>query len=434
MKRAQIIVPKKPPVILYIQKSDPPQPLQSFKISEPTTPRNCPKTARDKQMSMDISEFLYPLKTKTFVAHFKKYLTQYEKTEIRRYQQIYHLRRKIPTSNNAPKKSDKYFQFVLEDHIAYRYEQIQLLGQGSFGNVIRCYDHKDHQNVAIKLIKDSPNTHNQMVLELNILKQLQSNTDSSGASSIQTNNHICQYKDMFMFRGFFCIVMELLSQDVYSVLRSQFYSPFPFDTVRIIALQTACGLSFIHKSKIIHCDIKPENILFTNTRKTSIRICDFGCSCFEGKNIYKYIQSRFYRAPEVVLTIPYGKPIDIWSYGCLLYEIAVGRPLFPAEDEEELLHMMIQCIGPPPEEFIEKVPKSSPYVNHKLHEFKPYRHPTTGKIYSPNTFPIKEKLERMGSKFIDLTLSCLKWNPNDRPTIDEILKHPFFQQTKPGRN
>jgi dual specificity tyrosine-phosphorylation-regulated kinase 2/3/4 len=98
----------------------------------------------------------------------------------------------------------------------------------------------------------------------------------------------------------------------------------------------------------VHCDLKPENILLRKINKSGIKIIDFGSGCFENEKIYTYIQSRFYRAPEIVLGIPYNAAIDMWSFGCILYELYVGYPLFPGEDEKDHMALMMEVKGVPP--------------------------------------------------------------------------------------
>ena len=92
------------------------------------------------------------------------------------------------------------------------------------------------------------------------------------------------------------------------------------------------GLLFLKKYNIIHCDLKPENILLKQQNKTGIKIIDLGSGCYEQEQIYTYIQSRFYRAPEIVFGIPYTSAIDMWSLGCIIVELYQGFPLFPGED------------------------------------------------------------------------------------------------------
>lgn len=82
--------------------------------------------------------------------------------------------------------------------------------------------------------------------------------------------------------------------------------------------------------------------------KSGIRVIDFGSSCFEGKTIYTYIQSRYYRAPEVILGIGYNRKIDIWSFGCIIAELHLGYPLFAGDDEHEQMCYIIEVLGLPP--------------------------------------------------------------------------------------
>ena len=83
----------------------------------------------------------------------------------------------------------------------------------------------------------------------------------------------------------------------------------------------------------MHCDLKPENIMLKQPNKSGIKVIDYGSSCMHNERIYTYIQSRFYRAPEIILGIPYTSAIDMWSFGCILAELYTGFPLFPGESE-----------------------------------------------------------------------------------------------------
>ena len=99
--------------------------------------------------------------------------------------------------------------------------------------------------------------------------------------------------------------------------------------------------------QIIHCDLKPENILLKQHNKSGIKVIDFGSSCFQDERIYTYIQSRFYRAPEIILGISYTTAIDMWSFGCILAELCTGYPLFPGENEAEQLAYIMEIKGVP---------------------------------------------------------------------------------------
>lgn len=111
--------------------------------------------------------------------------------------------------------------------------------------------------------------------------------------------------------------------------------------------------------KIIHCDLKPENILFKDKTRSSIKIIDFGSACTEFKNGFTYVQSRYYRAPEVMLGVPYDHGIDMWSFGCILVELVKIRPIFPAKDERDLLELIRCTVGMPPRWMIDQAKKRS---------------------------------------------------------------------------
>ena len=99
---------------------------------------------------------------------------------------------------------------------------------------------------------------------------------------------------------------------------------------------------------IVHCDLKPENILVKRKDKSGIVVADFGSGCLENEIVYTYIQSRFYRAPDIILGLfPYTQQIDMWSFGCIMIELYTGFPLFPGTNEKEQLQLIIDVIGMP---------------------------------------------------------------------------------------
>ena len=105
--------------------------------------------------------------------------------------------------------------------------------------------------------------------------------------------------------------------------------------IRRFAIQILHALKFAKDNKVIHCDLKPENILLKTPSKSGLQVIDFGSGCFEDEVVYTYIQSWFYRAPEILLNIPYTQAIDMWSFGCIVGELSCGIPLFPGESEKE---------------------------------------------------------------------------------------------------
>lgn len=105
---------------------------------------------------------------------------------------------------------------------------------------------------------------------------------------------------------------------------------------------------------VIHCDLKPENLIYTDNTCTKLKVIDFGSSCFNYKEGFSYVMSRYYRAPEIVLGMPYNTAADMWSVGCIVAEMVMGRPLFPAVDENELIECFQMMLGELPVEMLNK--------------------------------------------------------------------------------
>ncbi len=116
-----------------------------------------------------------------------------------------------------------------------------------------------------------------------------------------------------------------MSLNLYDFLKKNKFKGFSLSVIRKFAIQILYALKFLNQHKIIHCDLKPENILLKQLNKTGVKLIDFGSSCFESEKLYTYIQSRFYRSPEIILGLPYNTQIDMWSFGCLLCELYLGN-------------------------------------------------------------------------------------------------------------
>lgn len=127
-----------------------------------------------------------------------------------------------------------------------------------------------------------------------------------------------------------CMVFELLSTNLYGEIKASNFNGLQSPAkLKPLIYQVVEGLIYLKHLSIIHCDLKPENILFKDQRKQKVKIIDFGSSCSRSEEGYSYVQSRFYRAPEVILGLPYDQQVDMWSLGCIIAEMFNGRPLFP---------------------------------------------------------------------------------------------------------
>ncbi len=117
--------------------------------------------------------------------------------------------------------------------------------------------------------------------------------------------HIEKMYDFFTYRSHLCIVYELLGSSIFDKLKEGQFTGYSYISTRFFTQQILEAMDFYKEQGIIHCDLKPENIMFKISPPTDIKLIDFGSACFEGHGIYQYIQSRFYRAPEILLGISY---------------------------------------------------------------------------------------------------------------------------------
>ena len=148
------------------------------------------------------------------------------------------------------------------------------------------------------------------------------------------------------------MTFELLSINLYEFIKNNDFQGVSMGLIRRFAIQILHALKFARENQIIHCDLKPENILLKTANKSGIKVIDWGSSCFQDERIYTYIQSRFYRAPEIMLGIPYTQAIDMWSFGCIMAELLTGVPLFPGESEAEQLALIMEIKGVPEREIL----------------------------------------------------------------------------------
>lgn len=178
--------------------------------------------------------------------------------------------------------------------------------------MVKALDTETQEYVAVKIIKNKRPFLQQAQIEVRLLelmmnhqeKQQQNESSDKNAeatSSSSLSSYIVKLKGHFMHRNHLCLVFELLSYNLYDLLRNTNFRGVSLNLTRKFAQQLCTALMFLSTSElsIIHCDLKPENILLCNPKRSAIKIVDFGSSCQLGQRLYQYIQSRFYRSPEV---------------------------------------------------------------------------------------------------------------------------------------
>ncbi len=147
-----------------------------------------------------------------------------------------------------------------------------------------------------------------------------------------------------MYRNHQCLVFEMLSLNLYELLKNTHFVGVSLQLIRKFAKQILKSLQFLARPDVdvIHCDLKPENILLRHPKRSGVKVIDFGSSCRSHRRMYPYIQSRFYRSPEVLLGLPYTVAIDMWSLGCILFEMHTGEPLFSGSDQFDQMQKIVK--------------------------------------------------------------------------------------------
>uniref|UniRef100_A0A8C2FDR3 Dual specificity tyrosine phosphorylation regulated kinase 3 n=1 Tax=Cyprinus carpio TaxID=7962 RepID=A0A8C2FDR3_CYPCA len=288
---------------------------------------------------------------------------------------------------------------------------LKVIGKGSFGQVAKVYDHKLQQHLALKMVRNEKRFHRQAAEEIRILEHLkkQDKTGSMNAVHMLEN---------FTFRNHICMTFELLSMNLYELIKRNKFQGFSLPLVRKFAHSILQCLEALHRHKIIHCDLKPENILLKQQGRSGIKVIDFGSSCFDHQRVYTYIQSRFYRAPEVILGLRYGMPIDMWSFGCILAELLTGYPLFPGEDEGDQLACMMELLGMPSQKLT--LSNGTVVLNGSRSRRGKMRGPPGSKEWGVALKGCDDPT------FIDFLKKCLDWDSSTRMTPVQALRHPWL--------
>lgn len=297
----------------------------------------------------------------------------------------------------------------LEDDTLGRYKFERFLGRGSFGTVFAAIDKQTGQNVAIKRIEDvfeSDLNAKRILREVLLLSQLH-------------HENITNFIDLYARRDMRVIylVIDLMDTDLSQLIHTK--QRLVLDHHRYFLYQILKALKYLHSANVVHLDIKPGN-LFVNG-KSELKIGDFGLAKIIGDPYDPELQNevvltRYYRAPEVLLNMKiYGPAIDIWSTGCVLAELMMGRPLFPGQSNANMLTLIVELLGNPTNTDLRQIMNNSARI---FMDSLPQKH----KIPFDQYFKGCDNLE------IDLLEKMLTWDPEKRITIEQALNHPFISQ------
>lgn len=290
-----------------------------------------------------------------------------------------------------------------------KYYIVDYLGKGTYGHVYKVQSQEE--TYAIKVIRSETAFYKHGMLEVRVLDKL--------ASSKNSQLFVRKF-DSFIFKNHLCIVQECLDKNLYEILQFTNFVGFDHSTVKKIASQILQALEVLRKLNIVHCDLKPENILLSDVKNIKIKLIDFGNAIEEKGSSNFYIQSRYYRAPEVILGMPYDSAIDLWSFGCVLYELFIGYPLFPGKTNNEQINR-IRSIFPIPNFMTEHGILTTKY---KISE--------GGGFLNINT--LQSKIMSKDSNFVETSrllqflLSILKVNPFERPGAFQLRQDPYLSE------
>ena len=302
-----------------------------------------------------------------------------------------------------------YNKFFLDQ----RYTNLRPIGDGSYGFVVSAVDKITGQKVAIKKIKDTfmdVVDAKRILRELKLLRHLNSHENIISIvdiMSVPPNNP--RFDDIY-------IVTNLMESDLERIIRSK--QVLTNQHLQYFLYQILRGLKYIHSANVLHRDLKPSNLLVN--ANCDLALCDFGLARgFDAAGVdllTGYVVTRWYRAPELLCDCAnYGKPVDIWSVGCIFAELILHEPFFRGDNPQHQLEVIVSKLGCPP-------PSRWDFINHgealrSLEKYDGRKPPPFHSFFPPNT----------SSVGLDLLLQMLQFHPDDRITVENALAHPYLK-------
>lgn len=301
----------------------------------------------------------------------------------------------------------------------WHYVVLQKIGKGSYGDIFSVKNTLNNNLEVFKVLRPENKFVKSQLNEIAILNKLKICQETNYKDK---REYISLIIDKFFYERNYIIIMKKYQRNLYQEYKA--YGGFSANQVIKISCDLLRGLQFLRLNKIIHGDLKPENILFMNDSSFRVVICDFSLSIDydigdeDDMNNYN-LQSIWYRAPEILFYLPFDYNIDLWSLGCIIYEIYFMRPLFSCKTDEELFDKMYIFLGKPCNQFIvsSKVGRKLFNLNYEL-------------TYNINNIVIDKMIihnenisERcLSNEIKTLMLSLLTWEPKDRPSLETCLK------------
>lgn len=291
-----------------------------------------------------------------------------------------------------------------------KYQKLSKIGEGTYGVVYKAKDLQSNQLVALKKIRLKPEEEgipSTAIREISLLKEL-----------YQLN--IVNLLDVIHTSKKLTLVFEYCDSDLKKIMDGLKGEKLPIDTVKLYLYEMLRGIHYIHKHKILHRDLKPQNLLINSNGV--LKICDFGLARGFGVPIRIYtneVVTLWYRAPDILLgSKMYDSSVDIWSIGCIFAEMILGIPMFLGKNENEQLDRIFNILGTPSDNeypWLKESPEWNGYINSET--FKKYDKQDIRKIY-PNI---------NDNDAYDLLEKMIIFDPDKRISAEDALNHPYFK-------
>eukprot|EP00127_Corallochytrium_limacisporum_P005042 Clim_evm38s197 gene=Clim_evmTU38s197 len=314
----------------------------------------------------------------------------------------------MPVAQTLPKPTplDRTHGSMGKINIEAEYKKIEKIGEGTYGVVFMAQHKQTKEYVALKQVRMDtvggegiPST---SLREISLLREIRC-------------ENVVRLIDVAHSTDKLTLIFEYADNDLKKYLEKGDLSP---PTVRRLMWQMVNGVDYIHSHRILHRDLKPQNILIT--KNGDIKLADFGLARSFGVPIRAYtheVITLWYRAPEILLGARnYATPVDTWSLGCIFAELANKAPLFPGDSEIDQLFRIFRVLGTPTEE-------TWPGVT-ELAEYKP----------SFPRWPAEDMstvVKNLDSDGLELLQMFLYYKPSRRISAKEALAHPYFKDVHP---
>jgi serine/threonine protein kinase len=288
------------------------------------------------------------------------------------------------------------------------YQKLEKLGQGTYGVVYKAMDRRTDEYVALKVIRldhEEEGIPPTSIREVSILKEL-------------NHPNVVALKEVINSESKLTIVLEFLNVDLKRYLDQQ-RTGLSSALIKSYAYQMLAGICYCHCHRIIHRDMKPQNLLLNN--QGLLKLADFGLArafTIPLRNYTHEVVTLWYRAPEILLGAKYYSiPIDVWSCGCIIAEMITRSPLFAGDSEIDELFSIFRVLGTVSEENFKGV-SALPLWSEQFPKWKKKK--------------LGEVIKGADSICLDLIEKMLKYDPVERISAREALDHPWFDDLAPA--